>query len=130
MESLIDKKYSLYINGEWVEPEAGKTFNTTCPADGRALATCADAGPEDVDRAYKSAQKAFETWKTVAPQKRAELLLKIADLIDENAEHLAQVETLDNGKPIRETRNVDIPLASDHFRYLLRPCAPRKALPP
>jgi acyl-CoA reductase-like NAD-dependent aldehyde dehydrogenase len=117
MESLIDKKYSLYIDGKWVEPEAGKTFNTICPADGRTLATCADAGPEDVDRAFKSAQKAFGTWKTVAPQKRAELLLKIADVIDENAEHLAKVETLDNGKPIRETRNIDIPLASDHFRY-------------
>jgi acyl-CoA reductase-like NAD-dependent aldehyde dehydrogenase len=117
MQTPIDQNYSLYINGEWVAPKAANTFTAICPADGRTLATCADAGPEDVDIAYQAAKKAFESWKKVSPQERAGLLLKIADRIDENADHLAMVETLDNGKPIRETRNIDIPLASDHFRY-------------
>nr|WP_319393750.1 aldehyde dehydrogenase family protein [uncultured Desulfobacter sp.] len=117
MEHKIDQQYALYINGEWIAPKTGETFTTTSPADGRVLATCADAGPEDVDLAYKAAQQAFETWKKVSPQQRAGLLLKIADVIDENTDHLAQVETLDNGKPIRETRNIDIPMAADHFRY-------------
>ena len=64
-----------------------------------------------------AARKAFETWKLVSPQERSRMLLKIADLIDANAEHLALVETLDNGKPIREALAIDVPLSSDHFRY-------------
>ena len=64
-----------------------------------------------------AAWKAFETWKLTSPAERAEILLKIADVIEENAEHLAMVETLDNGKPIRETMAIDIPYAADHFRY-------------
>jgi len=67
--------------------------------------------------AVRAAWKAFETWKDVSPQERSSILLKIADLIDENAEKLALIETLDNGKPIRETRTIDVPLSSDHFRY-------------
>ena len=117
MENPIDQQYNLYIDGKWMDAKEGKTFTVTCPANGELLSTCANAGPEDVDLAVRAAQKAFETWKEVSPQERAVALLKIADKIDEKADHLALVETLDNGKPIRETRNIDIPLASDHFRY-------------
>lgn len=112
-----DQNYKLFIDGKWVEGVEGKTFKTYNPANGELLATCVEAGKEDVELAVKASWKAYETWKDVSPQERAAMLLKIADLIDENAEKLAYIETLDNGKPIRETKLVDIPLSSDHFRY-------------
>ena len=117
MKSVIDDKYGLFINNEWVDGVKGKTFESYNPANGERLATCVDATKEDVDIAVDAAWKAFESWKKVSPQERMTLLLKIADLIDENAEKLAMVETLDNGKPIRETMAIDVPLSSDHFRY-------------
>ena len=117
MQKPIDKNYKLYVDGKWVDSKDGKTFKAYCPANGEELATCANASKEDVDMAVTAAQEAFKTWKDVSPQDRAAVLLKIADLIDEETEKLAMVETLDNGKPIRETRNIDVPLAADHFRY-------------
>jgi acyl-CoA reductase-like NAD-dependent aldehyde dehydrogenase len=117
MSKLIDDSYKLFIDGKWVDGKEGKTYKEYNPANGELLATCADAGKEDVDMAVNAAWKAFETWKDVSPQERAKMLLKIADLIDENAEKLAMIETLDNGKPIRETSTIDVPLSSDHFRY-------------
>ena len=113
----LQDKYQLFIGGQWKDASDGKTFATTCPADGRKLAECAQATKEDVDEAVKAAWKAFESWKKTTPAERAAILNKIADIIDENREHLALVETLDNGKPIRETLNVDVPYASRHFRY-------------
>ena len=113
----MDATYKLFVDGKWVEAEDGRTFTTTCPANGEVLATCADAGRGDVDRAVRAAWKAFDGWKIVAPPERARMLLRIADLIDANAEKLALVETMDNGKPIRETMALDVPLSSDHFRY-------------
>ena len=112
-----DTNYKLFIDGKWVDGKEGKTFKAYNPSSGELLATCVDAGKEDVDKAVAAAWKAFETWKHVSPQERSRLLLKIADLIDANAERLAMVETLDNGKPIRETLAIDVPLSSDHFRY-------------
>jgi len=112
-----DNSYKLLINGSWVDGKEGKTFKAYSPSDGEQLATCVDAGKEDVDLAVSSAWKAFETWKHVSPQERSRMLLKIADLVDTNAERLAMIETLDNGKPIRETLGIDVPLTSDHFRY-------------
>lgn len=109
--------YKLYINGEWVDASDGGMLDSYNPANGEKLASFADATREDVDRAVKVAWDAFETWSQTTPQQRSELLLKIADVIDENAEHLALVETLDNGKPIRETRAIDIKMSADHFRY-------------
>ena len=113
----IDAKYDLLINGEWVPAEGGETFETFNPANGEKLADCANASPADIDRAVAAARAAFPAWAAKSPQERAALLLKVADLIDENAARLAMVETLDNGKPIRETTLVDVPLSSDHFRY-------------
>ena len=95
----------------------GGTFETHNPANGEHLAYCAEATREDVDAAVKAAWGAFPAWKAVEPAQRADLLLKIADRIDANAELLATVETMDNGKPIRETMAIDVPYSSDHFRY-------------
>ncbi|SMF35796.1 aldehyde dehydrogenase family protein [Desulfovibrio gilichinskyi] len=117
MQTPIDQSYKLYVDGQWIDGKEGKTFKVYCPANGEELATCVNAGREDIDMAVAAARKAFTTWKKISPQERASYLLKIADLIDEEADKLALVETLDNGKPIRETKNIDIPLASDHFRY-------------
>lgn len=117
MNKPMDDSYKLYIDGTWVDASDGKTISTYCPANGELLATCADASREDVDKAVKSAWKAWDSWKRTSPQERSAMLLKIADLIDANMEKLAMVETMDNGKPIRETMAIDVPLASDHFRY-------------
>ena len=113
----LDKVYKLFIGGKWVAAENEKTFEAFCPADGKLLAHCAEASEKDVDKAVKAAWKAFDGWKKTSAADRAAILLKIADIIDENTEKLAMIETLDNGKPIRETRNIDIPLCADHFRY-------------
>ena len=114
---VTDDTYGLFIDGAWRPSSTGKTFKAYNPGNGELLATCADASREDVERAVAAAWKAYEGWKKVSPQERSRLLLRIADLIDENAAKLAMVETLDNGKPIRETTAIDVPLASDHFRY-------------
>lgn len=117
MKQYLQDSYQLYINGKWVPASDGAMFKAYNPSNGEVLSTCAQATKEDVDTAVKAAREALKTWKKVSPIQRQEYLLKIADVIDANADHLAMVETLDNGKPIRETRNVDIPMAADHFRY-------------
>lgn len=92
-------------------------MTTTNPANGETLATFADATKEDVDLAVEEAWKAFATWKHTTVKERAKILNAIADVIDANKEYLARVESMDNGKPIRETLTIDIPYAADHFRY-------------
>lgn len=117
MAADLQKQYGLYIDGEWVDASDGATFKAVNPATGEELAVCAEATKEDVDAAVKAAKAAFKTWKDVSPIERQKYLLKIADIIDKNMEHLALVETMDNGKPIRETTTLDVPFAADHFRY-------------
>ena len=117
MNVNLDAKYELYINGQWVAPSGGKYFTTTNPATGEKLAECAEATKEDVDAAVQAAWAAFPAWRDLEPDKRAAILLKIADIIDENKELLATIESMDNGKPIRETMAIDVPYSSDHFRY-------------
>lgn len=109
----------MYINGEFVESVSGKTFDTPNPATGETLATVYEADKEDIDRAVRAARAAFDSgpWSKISAAERSRLLYKLADLLEENKEELAQLETLDNGKPIRETRNADIPLAIEHLRY-------------
>ena len=113
----LQKEYGLYINGKWQPASDGATFKTYSPATGEELAVCAEATREDVDAAVKAAHAAWESWKNTTPVERAVILNKIADIIDANAQHLAEVESLDNGKPIRETSMIDIPMSADHFRY-------------
>lgn len=117
MNVTLKEKYGLYINGQWKEASDKGTFETTNPATGKHLAYCAQATKEDVDEAVRAAWAAYPGWKAVEPSKRADILLKIADRIDENKELLATVESMDNGKPIRETMAIDVPYSSDHFRY-------------
>ena len=116
-ELNLDKVYKLFIGGEWVKAEDKETLNSFSPADGSLLAEISEATRRDVDMAVDAAWKAFESYRHTTPKERAKILNEIADIIDANKEHLAMVETMDNGKPIRETLNVDIPLAADHFRY-------------
>ncbi|VYT71054.1 aldehyde dehydrogenase family protein [Clostridium tertium] len=117
MNIKIQEKYQLYIGGEWKDSSDGTTIKTYNPANGQLLSEIADATEKDVDDAVKAAKKAFQTWGKTTPTERAIILNKIADIIDDNAEYLATIETMDNGKPIRETTGADIPLAADHFRY-------------
>ena len=113
--NVFDKEYGLLINGEW--KKGGELLTSYNPANGAELAKFVDASNADVDAAVDAAQEAFKTWRKTTTTERAAILNKIADIIDENTELFALQETLDNGKPIRETRAADIPLAADHFRY-------------
>ena len=117
MSVKLDERYDLYIGGKWVPASDGRTFATINPANGEKLADCADATKEDVDAAVQAAWAAFPAWRDLGTGARAAILDKIADVIDENAELLATVESMDNGKPIRETMAIDVPYSSDHFRY-------------
>ena len=117
MKVSVQDKYQLFIDGKWQDASDGATIDTFNPATGEKIASIADASQEDVNRAVESAWKAFETWSKTTPQERSAILHKIADRIEEHAEFLAQIETLDNGKPIRETRAIDVKFSIDHFRY-------------
>lgn len=116
-QANLQSKYQLFIDGQWRDASDGATFHTTCPANGEILASCAQATKQDVDDAVAAAWRAFQTWKKTTVSERAAILNKIADIIEENAEHLALVESLDNGKPIRETSTIDVPFSAEHFRY-------------
>ncbi|MFT0212081.1 aldehyde dehydrogenase family protein [Pseudomonas sp. F1_0610] len=110
-------QYQLLINGQWCDGSEKKTFISHNPATGEQLSVLAEASQADVDLAVKSAWQAFPRWSQTSPAERSALLLKIADLLEQETERFATLETLDNGKPIRETSSVDIPAAVDHFRY-------------
>ncbi|HET7616469.1 MAG TPA: aldehyde dehydrogenase family protein, partial [Bacillales bacterium] len=109
----------MSIGGKWVESVTGKTFETVNPATGELLAVVSEANESDVDAAVAAARKAFEggPWAKMSAAERSRLIYKLADLMEENKEELAQLDTLDNGKPIRETTAADVPLAIEHFRY-------------
>jgi aldehyde dehydrogenase (NAD+) len=108
--------YGLFVDGEFVPAAAGNTFPTLNPATEETLAEVAAAGPEDVDRAVAAARAAFErTWGRMRGRERAKYLFRIARILQERAREFAVLESLDNGKPIRESRDVDLPLAAAHF---------------
>ena len=119
VEKFLAGKKKMYINGSFVESASGKTFDTPNPATGERLATVYEGDAEDIDRAVKAAREAFDRgpWSRMSAAERSRLMYKLADLMEENKEELAQLETLDNGKPIRETINADVPLAIEHMRY-------------
>lgn len=119
VEKFLSGKKKMYINGSFVESASGKTFDTPNPATGERLATVYEGDAEDIDRAVKAAREAFDRgpWSRMSTAERSRLMYKLADLMEENKEELAQLETLDNGKPIRETINADVPLAIEHMRY-------------
>ncbi len=113
----IQPRYGLFIGGRMVEPHSKKRFPTINPATEKKLAEVAEADEVDVDRAVKSAGKAFESWARLAPSRRARYIFRISRLIQERSRELAVVETMDGGKPIKESRDVDIPLSAAHFFY-------------
>ena len=110
-------RYDNFIGGTWVAPVDGKYFDNISPIIGKTVCQIARSQAADIELALDAAHKAKDAWAKTAPAARAAVLNKIADRIDENLELIAAVETIDNGKPIRETRLADIPLAADHFRY-------------
>lgn len=111
------ERYENYIGGEWVAPVEGRYMDNVAPITGKVFCQVAQSGPEDINKAVAAAKEAAVKWGESSPAKRALLLLKIADRMEENLERLAVAETWENGKPIRETLAADIPLAIDHFRY-------------
>ncbi|WP_446663201.1 aldehyde dehydrogenase [Geobacillus sp. CCR] len=110
-------RYDNYINGEWVPPISGRYFQNITPITGEVFCEVARSQAEDIELALDAAHAAKEAWGKTSPADRALILNKIADRMEENLEMLAVAETWDNGKPIRETLNADLPLAIDHFRY-------------
>ncbi|MCX5405037.1 aldehyde dehydrogenase family protein [Streptomyces sp. NBC_00335] len=117
--SVVDiaPSYGLFIDGEFTDAADGKVFKTVSPASEEVLSEIAQAGAADVDRAVKAARKAFEKWSALPGSERAKYLFRIARIIQERSRELAVLETLDNGKPIRETRDADLPLVAAHFFY-------------
>ncbi|MYS91796.1 MULTISPECIES: aldehyde dehydrogenase family protein [Streptomyces] len=117
--SIVDiaPSYGLFIDGEFVEAADGKVFKTVSPSTEEVLSEIAQAGEADVDRAVQAARKAFGKWSALPGSERAKYLFRIARIIQERSRELAVLETLDNGKPIKETRDADLPLVAAHFFY-------------
>lgn len=114
----IDQRYELFINGKWVMPSSGKYFKTINPANEEVLSQIAEANNADVNKAVSAARTAYEkTWKKMPAKERAKYIFRIARMIQEKARELAVIETLDGGKPIKESRDFDIPTAANHFFY-------------
>ena len=114
----IQSEYGLFVDGDFVAPRSGEHFTTVNPASEETLASVAQAGQGDVDRAVASAREAYErSWGTMPGRERAKYLYRIARAIQERAREFAVLESLDNGKPIKESRDVDVPLAAAHFFY-------------
>jgi phenylacetaldehyde dehydrogenase len=118
--SFLGEKHRLLIDGKWVDARSGETFDVFDPASGRKIAEVAAAGKEDVDLAVTAARRAFETgpWSRMKPSERGKLVWRLADLMEQQAEQLAQLETLDNGKPLRESRSIDLPGSFELLRYM------------
>jgi phenylacetaldehyde dehydrogenase len=116
----VAKTRQLFINGKWVDAASGKTFPTYNPATGEVLANVAEGDKEDINRAVAAARAAFDTgpWSKITPSQRGKLIWKLADLIEQHAEEFAQLESLDNGKPLAVARVADIPGTIDMFRYM------------
>ncbi|HEY8096411.1 MAG TPA: aldehyde dehydrogenase family protein, partial [Methylobacter sp.] len=110
-------KYDNYIGGKWVPPVDGQYFDNISPLTGKPFCQIARSNEKDVNLALDAAHAAREAWGKASTTTRSNILLKIADIMEANLELIATAETIDNGKPIRETMNADIPLAIDHFRY-------------
>ena len=114
---ILKKKYDLFINGEFVPPISKKYFNTINPATNEVIAKIAEANKKDVDFAVNSARLAFKGWSKLKAKQRGKYIFRIARMIQERSKEFAVIESIDGGKPIRESRDIDIPLAANHFFY-------------
>ncbi len=117
---FIDQPHKLLIDGEWVAAASGKVFPVYNPATGKIIAQVAEGDAQDIDRAVRAARRAFDAgpWRTMTPSQRGRYIWKVAELLEQHSEEFAQLESLDNGKPITEARAADVPLAVDLFRYM------------
>jgi aldehyde dehydrogenase len=113
----VRPRYENFIGGKWMEPTAGKYRTDLCPATAGPITDVAESTPEDIELALDAAHAAKDSWGEASATERAAVLNKIADLVEANREMLAVAESWENGKPVRETLNADIPLVVDHFRY-------------
>jgi acyl-CoA reductase-like NAD-dependent aldehyde dehydrogenase len=111
------EKYDHFIGGQWVAPASGEYFDNISPIDGKVFTRVARGNAKDIDRAIEAAHTAFPLWSKTSAAYRSNILLKIAQIVEDNLEKLAVIETIDNGKAIRESRAADLPLVVDHFRY-------------
>ena len=114
---LLKEKYDLFINGEFVKSNSKKYFDTINPATDEVIAKISEANKKDIDLAVKSAKIAFRRWSKLKAKERGKYIFRIARMIQERAKEFAVIESMDGGKPIRESRDVDIPLAANHFFY-------------
>ena len=110
-------QYDNFIGGKFVAPVNGEYFDNISPIDGKVFTKAARSGKEDIELALDAAHTAFATWSKTSAAYRSGILNKIADVMQAHLDELSVIETIDNGKPIRETVNVDLPLCIDHFRY-------------
>ncbi|AWI33817.1 aldehyde dehydrogenase [Helicobacter apodemus] len=117
ISNVFKQQYENYIGGQWVPPVDGKYIENKTPISGEVLCKVPLSSDKDIENALDAAHKAKDKWASTSPTERSRILLKIADRIEENLDLIAHAETWDNGKPIRETLNADIPLSADHFRY-------------
>jgi len=113
----VKSRYANFIGGEWTQPRNGRYFENVSPVNGKAFCEVPRSDHEDVEAALDAAHRAKKAWGKTSPTERANVLMKIADRIEQNQEMLAVAESWDNGKPVRETMAADLPLAIDHFRY-------------
>ncbi len=120
VEEFTAAPRKLFINGQWTDAASGKTFETPNPATGETLANIAEGDAEDINRAVRAARRAFDDgpWGRMTPSERGRIIWRIGDLILEHADELAQLESLDNGKPVAVARGADVPLAADLFHYM------------
>ncbi len=120
VQDFVGTPRKMFINNRWVESASGKTFPSYNPATGEVLAQVAEGDREDINRAVKAARKAFDSgpWSDMSASQRGRLIWKLADLLEEHLEEFAQLESLDNGKPLAVARVADVPLAVDLFRYM------------
>src|SRR5579862_9956573 len=120
VEEFTSAPRKLFIDGQWTEAASGRTFETPNPATGETLAQIAEGDAEDINCAVRAARRAFESgpWSRMTPSDRGRLIWRIGDLILEHADELAQLESLNNGKPIAVARGADVPLAADLFHYM------------
>ncbi|MCW0410666.1 Acetaldehyde dehydrogenase 2 [Xanthomonas sacchari] len=116
-QSIFKSRYGNFIGGKWVEPKSGQYFDNSTPITGKVFTAVARSNAEDIEAALDAAHAAKDAWGKSSSTERSNVLLKIADRIEQNLELLAYAETWDNGKPVRETLNADVPLCVDHFRY-------------
>ncbi len=120
VNQFISSSRKMLIDGQWVDAASGKTFPVYNPATGEVMAHVAEGDKEDIDRAVRAARRAFESgkWRRMSPSQRGQLIYRLADLIEQHADEFAQLESLDNGKPLTVARAADVPLTIDHFRYM------------